>query len=279
MAFDADLIGWRFYRDQRNNDVNLFYDPETGYNKDPRIFGRPNPDFGYVVPVTGTGRRDYLALATSFTRRLRDNFQGGATYTVMFYQNDDNLGGSGALGSTASNPFNPLRGEWAPSTDFQRHTLRLYGLYNLPYGFSVSGLYMYGSGNRHATRVSSLGFNGGGINRLNLGPPIVIPADMVERFDGPAVIETGAEVPRNALKGLPLHRVDVRLAKDFNIFRTLKLSLIGEIFNLTDHANFGSFNGVVDSPSFGQPLAVYSFSGLGTAYVPRTGQLAFRLSF
>jgi hypothetical protein len=279
MAVDADLVGWQFYRDQRNNDVNLFYDPATGYNKDPRVHGRPNPAYGYVATVRGTGRRDYLALATSFTRRLKDNVQAGATYTLMFYQRDDNLAGSGSLGSSASNPFNNLDGEWATSTDFQRHTMRAYALYQLPWGFSVSGMYLYGSGNRFPTTLSSLGYNGGGANRLNLGPTITIPASMTDRFDGPSQIPTGSEVPRNALKGLSLHRVDVRLTKDIKLLGDVKVSLMGEIFNLTNHTNYGSYNGVVDSPTFGQPLAVYSFSGLGTAYVPRTGQLAFRVAF
>jgi hypothetical protein len=86
-------------------------------------------------------------------------------------------------------------------------------------------------------------------------------------------------VPRNALKGMPLHRVDLRLTYDFKIYGSAKMSLIGEVFNVLNHENFGSYNGLVDSPTFGNPLAIYSFSGLGTAYVPRTGQLAFRLSF
>ena len=67
MSFDVDLIGWEWYHDQRNNDVNLFYDPVNGYNKDPRVVGRPNPAFGQVVPVTSDGKRDYMALASSFT--------------------------------------------------------------------------------------------------------------------------------------------------------------------------------------------------------------------
>jgi hypothetical protein len=279
MAFDSDLIGYKFYHDQRNNDVNLFYDPTTGYNKDPRIYGRPNPAYGVVAWISGSGHRDDLALANSFTRRLTKNFQAGATYTLTIYQHDDNLGASGSLGSSANNPFNNLKGEWATGTDFQRNTVRAYALYRLPWGFSLNGLYLYGSGARFATTLSSLGYNGGGAIRLNLGAPITIPAAVADRFVGPAVIPTGGEVSRNALQGLPLHRVDLRLSKDITLYNNFKVSLIGEVFNATNHANFGSYNGVVDSPTFGQPLAITSFSGLGTAYVPRTGQLAFRLSF
>jgi hypothetical protein len=280
MAFDSDLIGWQMYRDERNNDVNLFYDPTTGYNKDPRIYGRPNPAYGQVILVTGSGRRDYLALANSFTRRLKDHFSAGVTYTLMFYQHDDDLPSSGATGSYYSNPFCSSC-EWGTSTDLQRNTVRAQAVYNLPWGFSVSGLYLYGSGARFATTLSSLGYDGAtsGYNRINLGAPITIPAAVAGRFDGPSVIPTGGVVPRDALQGLPLQRLDFRLSKDFKLHNTVKLSLMAEVFNVTNHANYGSYNGTVDSATFGQPLAVYSFSGLGTAYVSRMGQLAFRLSF
>lgn len=280
MAFDSDLIGWQWYRDERNNDVNLFYDPTTGYNKDPRIYGRPNPAYGQVILVTGSGRRDYLALANSFTRRLKDKFSAGVTYTLMFYQHDDNLPSSGATGSYYSNPFCSSC-EWGQSVDLQRHTVRAQAVYNLPWGFSVSALYLYGSGAHFQTTLSSLGYNGAtsGYNRLNLGAPITIPAAVADRFEGPSVIPTGGVVPRDALRGLPLQRLDLRLSKEFKLYRTAKVALMAEVFNVTNHANYGSYNGTVDSATFGQPLAVYSFSGLGTAYVPRMGQLAFRLSF
>src|SRR5262249_26799282 len=140
-SFDSDLIGWQWRHDQRDYDVNLFFDPATGYQKDPAKSGRPNPAFGPVWLTVSTGKRDYLALANSITRRLRNNFQAGATYTLMFYMHDDNLGGSGALSGPANNQFNYLDGEWARSADFQRHTLRLHALYQLPWDISISGLY------------------------------------------------------------------------------------------------------------------------------------------
>jgi hypothetical protein len=278
MSFDADLVGWEWRHDQRNNDVNLFYDPVTGYNKDPRVFGRPNPNFGQVVPVTSDGTRDYSALATSLTRRLRNRFQAGGTYTYMFYMRDDNLGGSGAIGSSANNPFDNLDGEWARSQDFQRHTLRGYWMFELPKGFSFSGMYLYGSGNYYSSTLSSLSYNGGGANRLNLGGPITIPEFARDRFEGPDVIPTGGVVPRNALRGNALHRLDLRIAKNFRM-GPVNLQGIAEVFNVANHANYGSYITQVDSPNFGRPVSVPNFSGLGTAYAPRIGQLAFRLSF
>jgi hypothetical protein len=196
----------------------------------------------------------------------------------MFYMRDDNLGGSGSTGSSANNPFDNLNGEWARSQDFQRNTFRGYWMYELPAGFSFSGLYLYGSGNYYSTTLSSLGYNGGGANRLNLGAPITIPDSVQDRFEGPAVIPTGGVVLRNALRGVPLHRLDLRIAKNVKV-GSVNLQGIAEVFNVTNHANYGSYITQVDSATFGRPVSVPNFSGLGTAYAPRIGQLAFRISF
>ncbi len=278
MSFDVDWVGYRFLHDQRDYDVNLFYNPATGYEQNPLTFGRPNPAFGPVWLTVSTGRRNYEAIASSFKRRMSHNLQTGATYTNMFHMKDDDLGGSGALSGPASNQFNYLNGEWARSTDFQKHTVRAYALYLLPKGFSISPILYYGSGNYFASSISTTAF-GEGTNRLNLGAPITIPAAVQGRFDGAPVIPTGGVVPRDALRGLPLVRLDVRLSKSFHLGERFNVEAIAEAFNLTNHANYGNYVSNVNLATFGQPVQVTAFSGTGTAYVPLTGQLAFRVTF
>jgi hypothetical protein len=74
--------------------------------------------------------------------------------------------------------------------------------------------------------------------------------------------------------------VDLRLTKDLRLSGTLKISFIGEVYNLFDRANYGSYNTSLSATNaaqtavFGQPQ-----QNLGNAYVPREGQLAFRISF
>ena len=140
MGIEADLTHWKWYNDTRTRDVNLFFDPTTGYNQDPRIVGRPNPAYNQINWFESTGTQDYLALSTAFTRRFRDRFQAGATYTLVLYQHDD--GGIGYVSGTANNAFDPLDGEWARSTAFQRNTVRLHGTFELPYEVSVSLIYL-----------------------------------------------------------------------------------------------------------------------------------------
>ncbi len=271
MSVESDLTGWNWYRDTRSHDPNLFFDPTTGYNVDPK-FGRPNPAYGQIWYFTSNGRRNYLGLSNGFTRRLSHNFQGGVTYTLMFYMHDD--GTIGYSSSAANNDFTAPGSEWATSTDFQRNTMRAWMVYQLPWGFSISGAYFYGSGNRFASTVSGTPYGKPGTNRLNLGAPIIIPQSLVDRFDGPSVIATGAIAPRNALLGTPLHKIDVRLQKQIALGARAKVALVAEVFNLFNHDNYGSFVTIINNASFGQPR-----QSLANAYVPRSGQLGFRFSF
>jgi hypothetical protein len=267
VGVDVELVQWTWYMDRRAYDPNLFFDPVTGYNKDPRVFGRPNPAWGQVTFSDSTGRRNYLAMPMSVTRRFQRNMQTGASYTLMMRYNDTrNIGGM------PNNQFD-RDGEWARSTEFQRHTLRVYAIYQLPFGISVSPVYFYGSGNYYDTNIASAPYGKPGTNRLNLGAPITVQEAMRDRYEGDPVVCTGCVIPRNALRGTALHRVDLRLSKDVAIGRT-KISLMAEVFNLFDRANFGDFNPTVGSATFGTPRPVSNVS-----FGPRTGQLAIHARF
>jgi hypothetical protein len=272
MSIESDLVHWKWRNDTRTRDVNLFFDPATGYNRDPRIVGRPNPNYDQVNWFESTGSQDYLALSSAFTRRFQKRFQGGATYTVVAYSHDD--GTIGYTAGSSNNPFDPLDGEWARSTAFQRHTARFHATFEAPYDISTSFIYLYGSGNYYQTSVATVPFGKPGTNRLNIGNPIVIPETVQDRFDGPAVIGTGQVVPRNALKGDSLHKVDLRVSKRLALGGSVRATLVGEVFNLFNRDNFGNYVGQVDSATFGRPAAAS-----GNAYVPRSGQLGFRIEF
>jgi hypothetical protein len=282
-GFEADLTHYSEYHDTRSIDANLFYNPATGYNALVSA-GRPNPAYGQVLAFTADGRKDQTQISTGFTRRLQRRFQAGATYTLMLAMHDD-----GSLGYTSpseNNPFDYLSGEYATSTEFQRNTVRAWTLYQLPWGFSTSVSYFYGSGNRFNATISATPYGKSGNNRLNLSntggsaAAIVIPAAVADRFDGPSTIASGTVIPRNALEGLPLHKVDLRITKEIRIAGSLKAQLIGEVFNVFNHANYGSYNTTLSATNaattalFGTPA-----QNTNNAYVPRTGQVAFRFAF
>jgi hypothetical protein len=125
-----------------------------------------------------------------------------------------------------------------------------------------------------------------GTNRLNLaatGAPtnaITIPASVLDRWDGPAVINSGDVIPRNALEGLPLHKVDLHVTKDLRVGPTMRVQFVAEVFNLFNHANYGAYNTTLSATApattalFGTPN-----QNTGTAYVSRQGQLGFKVGF
>jgi len=115
-------------------------------------------------------------------------------------------------------------------------------------------LYFYGSGQRFVTTYGGDLRNEGAapINRLR---------------------PNGTIVPRNNFVGRPIHRVDTRFTKRFT-FSHFRVDLMLEVFNLFDHANFGSYTTVESSASYGQPSA-----NTNVAYQPRMGQIGFRFAF
>jgi hypothetical protein len=281
LGVEADFTHWKGYNFARQRDPNLFFNPATGYNRNPSQ-GRPDPKYGQIQWLESNGRADYAAISTALNRRYANNWQASMNYTYMLFMNDNTTG----FQYQGNNPFDP-EAEWARSTDFQRHTLRFNGIWRLPYDISVSGAYLFGSGNYYSTTVALNPFGHTGTTRLNSGATALnIPETIVtsaqnsdvvsvrDRFDGPASIAPGEIAPRNALKGLPLHRIDVRVSKDLNLPNGIRLTGIAEVFNLTNHANYGAYNGQINSTTFGQPR-----QNLLNAYQPRVMQLAFKVAF
>jgi hypothetical protein len=281
LGVEADFTHWKGYHFARQRDPNLFFDPVTGYNRNPNQ-GRPDPKYGQIQWLESNGRADYAAISSALTRRYANNWQASLAYTLMLFMNDNTTG----FQSQGNNPFDP-EAEWARSTDFQRHTVRLNGIWRLPYDFTLSGAYLFGSGNYYATTIALNAFGHTGTNRLNSGTTALVIRETVPvssanadevnvraRFDGPDTIAPGTIAPRNALRGLPLHRVDFRVSKDFNLPGATRLTGIFEVFNVTNHANYGAYNGQINSPTFGQPR-----QNLLNAYQPRVVQLAFKFAF
>jgi len=77
-----------------------------------------------------------------------------------------------------------------------------------------------------------------------------------------------------------LHKVDLHVTKDIKLGGTARVQLVGEVFNLFNHANFGSYN-VSLSPTAPATTALFGtpVSNSGTAYVSRQAQLGFKVQF
>ena len=272
MAIEADLVYWEEHNVDRARDINMFYNPATGYNQDLARFGRPDANYGQVQWQDSTGKSDYLALSSGLTRRFRDDYQFNVTHTVMFFKHDNHLG-SYSFTTFPDNSFDP-DDEWARSNDFQRNTVRVSGVVHLPWDINLAAAYLFGSGDYTSTTVAGRPFGKPGTNRLNAGAPITVRPEALDLYEGPGVIGTLEKAERNALKGEVLQKVDLRLSKDVSLGGDVRLTVIAEVFNLFNHTNIGAYNGQVNSSTFGDPRV----SG-GNTYVPRSGQFGFRLAF
>jgi hypothetical protein len=234
----------------------------------------PNTAWGQISNRVSSGYGNYSAVQSAFTRRMSNRIQGGASYTLMLNYKDTS--------GTANNPFDYLDAEYATSASFQRSTVRAWTSYDLPWDTSVSASYSYGSGNRFAATIATNPFGANVSNRLNLATgggatnAIVLPTAVLDQWEGPAVIASGAVIPKNALDGTPYNRMDLRLTKSFRLGGSLKASFIAEVFNVFNYANYTAFNTTLSATAatttarFGLPTA---------ADVPREGQFAFRVTF
>jgi hypothetical protein len=276
LGFEMDLTHWREYNRSRARDLNVVVDPATGY---PAAGVVADPAWGPILWLESHGKAEYLALANGITRRFANKFQAGLTYTLMLYANDNQP--TNSFGPNADNPLSiDDPSEWARSQEFQRSTLHVNGIWAPGWGMTFSGAYQYGSGNYYSTSVGGNPFGKnraalGLTNRLYLGTtPAVINTTLAgDRYDGPATLNPGDRVPRNALRGDPIHKVDVRVTKSVKV-RGVQLQGIAEVFNVFNHANYGAYNAVVTSATFAAPQ-----QNNANTYRPRTGQLAFRIGF
>lgn len=272
-AVDVDLNHWTMYDQWQGVNFNLFYDPATGHNLSPLRSGRPFSNFTQILYMTNGGRQTATTLLVGLRRRYANRWQGQVSYTLGIRERNNSEG----WGIEHSNFFN-RRDEWATATGFQRNTLRLNGIVDLPWQFEVSAIYHYGSGRYSATTAGGDPFVAGGTNRRlgsNVTVPIPAAASLTDGFQRiiPAdrVLPVGTIIPKNAMIGTPIHRVDLRISKAFNLAtERVKLNGVFEVFNLFNHTNWDTFEGRVNNRRFGLPTG---------AFPARQLQLAFRLTF
>ena len=154
------------------------------------------------------------------------------------------------------------------------------GIWAPGWGLTFSGAYQYGSGNCYSTSVGGnpYGKNRAALsltNRLYTGTaPAVINTTLAgDRYNGPTTLNPGDRVPRNALEGDPIHKVDLRVTKTVKV-GGIQLQGVAEVFNVFNHANYGSYTTSESSAAYGKPT-----SNTAVAYQPRMAQLGFRFLF
>ena len=259
----ADYVYTGTRRDERVRNMNLTYNPATGANYPASdISRRPYPNWGLVLGEFMEGRSNYHALQTAFTKRMNQNWQLAGTYTLSFLKDDNGTPcqivpqADGPVCEPITFALQPdLGNEYGYAVNDQRHRAVLNGIWQMGGGFQLSGLYFFGSGERRATTFGGDRRNQGGGASGRVRPD-------------------GTIVPRNNFVGEPIHRVDMRVMKQFSLGgnRTIEGGL--EVFNVFNHENYGSYTTAESNRNYGRP----EFNN-NNAYRSRSMQLGFRFAF
>jgi hypothetical protein len=275
-SFEANYVFTGGRLEETVHNANLSYNPATGANYPfTDISRRPFPEWNIVLLEYLGGWSNYHGTDLTFTKRFSNRWQATATYTLAFFRDGLPVRPQWFLGSDGVIAQRPVGFPLAPDmggnygyagsqvgggfgqAGDQRHRAVLNGVWDLGYGFQVSGIYFYGSGERFATNT--------GVDRRNEGANAA--SELRLRADG-------SFLPRAGIVGTPIHRMDTRLQKRFQFFERVTIDGLFEVFNLFNHENFGSYVTNESNRQYGQP----SFNE-NVAYQPRMLQLGFRIGF
>ena len=268
MSVEANYVYTGGRMEESSYNMNLTYDPATGANYPfSDISKRAFPEWGAVFGEFLEGWSNYHGLETAFTKRFSQRWQASATYTLSALRDAQavpfqyELVNGRPTRRAVGFPLAPdYGGDYTLAATDQRHRAVFNGIWDVGYGFQLSGVYFYGSGKRYGNSY-------GGDTRDRGAASSSFPILARVRPDGTMLI-------RNSFVGEPIHRVDLRVQQHFRLAGRAGVDAIVEAFNLFNHANYGSYVLQESSRNYGEP----SFNR-NIAYQPRILQLAFRFTF
>ena len=305
----VDYTYMHVHHDWTRQDANLVEDPTTGWAKDnygavtaacPNscITSRYNPNSHYSTIATfltpsyvGSFMQNILL---NVQQQMKFGLTSGLSYTYGLEKDN-----SSSPFSYPSNQYN-YQNEWANSVDDQRHTLTAHADYQAKYGIRGGLLFHFGSGLAYLPSVGTpdpaaitLDSN----RSFCLEPSgwksgTMLPGTICSHLSNTGSSYTKAlynslahdhydsvtgltTVDRNSFRGLPNERLDANLNKVIAIREKYKVTVQAEAFNLLNHSNYGSYNTVITSSTYGLPT---STSGV-LAFYARQLQFSARLDF
>jgi hypothetical protein len=224
---------------------------------------RPNPDYGNNSQYSSLGDSEYNGLHLSFVQRPVRWGNYRISYTYSKAMNDVGE----FFFSSPINNYNVWQ-DWGRSDDDQRHRLTLDGSIHTPATQSNSAWKVLTHGFQLTTMLryySALPFNlttGGNTIQGTMARPTI----------------NSVFIPRNAGSGFDLFDLSARLSRTFSITERLRLEALAEGFNLTNHVNGVTLNGVFGTGAY--PMSPSpTFKQITAVGAPRSFQFGLRASF
>jgi hypothetical protein len=237
LAVTADVTVVARYSDRDTVDQNL-PDLITGV--------KPYPQFGRVSTMESTANNTYRALLLKIEKRMSNNFQFLASYTLSKAVDSDLRNSQGDIYGFARID--------SPSVGDRRHRLVVSGIVQLPHAMHLSAVGDF---------RSSLPFNPTTPLDLNHDGYTGDNAPGVAYYSGCRDLNMDAVNAFRAARGLAavsssdiacpaFANVDVRFAKSLRLPGSQRIELIAQVFNVFNRANFATPNASVTSTGFGQ---------------------------
>ena len=223
LAILLDWVSTNAVNLERIRDVNLFRPTVGPDNSTPPqirplydVSVRPNPNFNIIRNQESSAHSNYNAFTLSLNKRYSNRYQFLASYTLG-YSRDDDSNERNFAGIPYTDAFNLKQDfRWA-RTDIRNRGV-LSGTYDLPLGFTLSGIVQYRSG------LPFSAFTGVDSNRDS------------QITDMPII--NGVLLLRNSFRQPNYFNVDSRIGKNFTIREGHILAVMFEMFNLTNKKNF-----------------------------------------
>ncbi len=240
---------------------------------------------GAINMLINAGRATYKGLLVRADKRFSRGFQILGSWAVSRNTGTTVNDGNGRHLGLNLDDYLSSRG---PLSIDYTHIVNLAGVVQLPSRFLLGFNFSYSSKPPFSPFVGGIDFNGDGttddllpgttINQFNRGLGRADLERLVARFNQSyAGVYPRITLPERYWFGDDFHSLDIRLSRTFTLEKRLKISLIGEVFNLYNAANLSGHSGNLAANGFGQPTARFTqIFGSGGA---RAFQFGARVSF
>jgi hypothetical protein len=242
----ADYVYAKTVNDHRRTNRNI-PQPPVGFDAWGRGLydgTRIDPAYNQFQVEEATARREYNAATFSARKRLSNNLQFQAFYTLSRLQTDDD-NERDSSGFRNTQPEN-LDADWADSENDLRHRLVANAVIDLPLDFVFSTLLQTNSG-RPYNVLAGRDSNGD----RNTNDYAVIDDSNRARAEAAGQELADGLQPRSAARQPSAFLMDIRLSKVFDFGKPGNLELLFEVFNLFNNANRLTSNQSIGSPNFG----------------------------
>ncbi len=260
LSFNLEASYGKFSNLERKRDKNLNIigtNPDGTHKYSTK--NRPNPNFGRIIEFVTDAEGKYKSLSFSLKYKT-SNLTFETSYT--WSNSKDNDSNERSVSTSGDFPEDQyfLQNDWGPSNYDIRHKWISYFIWQLPKGFSLSG-----------------------IGIIRSGIPFTAYSDLDENGDGyytDRANYNGNHFPRNSFRQPYFKTFDLKFSKKFPFSKsTAEFSLL--IYNLFNSSNrtTDNFTYYITDTKTGEKTLRDDFGVPNLAGSPRQAQISIRFSF